>query len=214
MFIKRTNKRVKGKIYTNHLLVESVATPKGPRHRVICSLGSLEPGPAQQWLGLARRIEAALGGQLTLLPDRKVDEIVAKARSRVSNGVEPKEQEASDLVSVHTNGITIEQAREAGPVHVGHQMWKKLDLDTILTKAGLNERSRCLTEVRVMNRLINPNSEHKMPHWIRRTALADLLGIDFQTLGYDALYRNLDQLYPRREQIEKELGERENTLFN
>jgi hypothetical protein len=39
MFIKRTTKRVKGKTYVNHLLVESVATPKGPRHKVVCSLG-------------------------------------------------------------------------------------------------------------------------------------------------------------------------------
>ena len=41
MFIKRTSKRVNGKTYINHLLVESLATPKGPRHRVVCSLGSL-----------------------------------------------------------------------------------------------------------------------------------------------------------------------------
>jgi hypothetical protein len=45
VFIKRTTRRVGPKTYVNHLLVESVATPAGPRHRTICSLGSLAPGP-------------------------------------------------------------------------------------------------------------------------------------------------------------------------
>jgi hypothetical protein len=41
LFIKRTKRTLRGKTYTNHLLVESVATERGPRHRVVCSLGSL-----------------------------------------------------------------------------------------------------------------------------------------------------------------------------
>ena len=49
MFIKRTTRRVGPKTYVNHLLVESVATPAGPRHRTICSLGSLAPGPIEEW---------------------------------------------------------------------------------------------------------------------------------------------------------------------
>jgi len=41
MYIRKTTRVYKGKTYTNHLLVESVQTPKGPRQRTICSLGSL-----------------------------------------------------------------------------------------------------------------------------------------------------------------------------
>lgn len=211
MFIKRTTKHVKGKAYHNHLLVESVQTPKGPRHRVVCSLGRLDPGPREQWLELARRIEAALGGQASLFPDAVVQELVGKARSR---GPRPSDTQPSDLVRVHTDRVTTERAREAGPVHVGHQMWKRLDLDAILAKAGLSERARRLTEIMVMNRLIRPCSELAMPGWIRRTALGDLLGTDFAGLFEDALYRNLDRLHPRRELIERQLGDRERTLFN
>ena len=40
MFIKRTKKKVGHRTYVNHMLVKSVATPKGPRHRVVYSLGS------------------------------------------------------------------------------------------------------------------------------------------------------------------------------
>ena len=53
-----------------------------------------------------------------------------------------------------------------------------------------------------------------MPDWIERTALGDILGTDFSTLNDEALYRNLDRLHPNREVIERELAEREKTLFN
>ena len=65
-----------------------------------------------------------------------------------------------------------------------------------------------------LNRLVSPASEHAMPDWIRRTALADLLGIDVSTLSDEALYRNLDRLHPQRAAIEQALAARERTLFN
>src|SRR5918996_5159158 len=60
MYIRKTKRVYKGKSYTNHLLVESVQTARGPRQRTICSLGSLEPAPAEAWLGMAQKLEAAL----------------------------------------------------------------------------------------------------------------------------------------------------------
>ena len=56
MYIRKTEKTVKGKTYTNHLLVESVATAKGPRQRTVCSLGDLSPRPASEWLKLAYKV--------------------------------------------------------------------------------------------------------------------------------------------------------------
>jgi transposase len=53
-----------------------------------------------------------------------------------------------------------------------------------------------------------------MPEWIRRTALADILGTDFTGLSDEALYRNLDRLHPQRPRIEQALAARERTLFN
>src|SRR3972149_1310902 len=65
-----------------------------------------------------------------------------------------------------------------------------------------------------MNRLIQPCSEHAMPDWIRRSALADILEVDFAHLRDKTLYRHLDRLHPQRAQIEAALAERERTLFN
>ena len=89
MFIKRTTRRVGTKTYVNHLLVESVATAQGPRHRTICSLGTLAPAPAEDWRGLAHKLSAALGGQTTLVPDPVVDALAARvrpARGRAPSG--------------------------------------------------------------------------------------------------------------------------------
>ena len=216
VYIRRTTKRHKGKTYHNYLLVESVATPKGPRQKVICSLGDLSPRPKSEWLQLARKLEASLTGQIPLHGgDSEVDVLVAKARAsqHKTRGRQPLKG-SDDLVAVHANRVAIENAREAGAVHVGHQIWKRLGIDRILDEVGLSARGRLLTEVMTLNRLIFPASEHAMPDWIRRTALGDVLETKFTTLSDESLYRNLDRLYPNRQRIETALARREAHLFN
>jgi transposase len=214
MFIRKTTKHYKGKTYHNYLLVESVHTPSGPRQRIICSLGSLSPGPADQWRSLARKIEDALEGQIPLEPtDLKTATIVESIRTSRKRRGERAQREATEMVSVDPQRVQTEEHREAGPVHVGHQMWRQLGLDEILSRAGLSERAQRLSEAMTLNRLIFPLSEHAMPDWIRRTAMGDILGENFSGLNEDALYRNLDKLHPNRERIERELNEREKDLF-
>ncbi|MGH9262939.1 MAG: IS1634 family transposase, partial [Acidimicrobiales bacterium] len=209
MYLRRTTRHVGGKTYHNYLLVESVATAKGPRQRVICSLGALAPGPKAEWLGTARRLHASLAGQTALVPDATVAALAGRARSPRRRAVR-----AGVGLTIDPDRVTFEDEREAGPVHVGHQMWRLLQLDTILAAAGLSRRAQRLSEVMTLNRLVWPASEHAMPDWIRRTALADILGADFTTLSDEALYRNLDRLHPQRARIEQALAARERSLFN
>ena len=214
MYIRKTKRVYKGKVYTNHLLVESVLTPKGPRQRTLCSLGRLEPAPREQWLGLARKMAAALQGQLSL-QGQGAETLVKRARKGRKR---PQRSEGifgqSGIIAIDTERVETEEHREAGPVHVGHQIWRQLNLGEILRRAGLSERACVLSEVMILNRLVFPLSELAMPDWIRRTAMGDILGTNFSELNEDVLYRNLDRLYPRREQIERELAQREKTLFN
>lgn len=206
MFIRKTTKRYKDKTYTNYLVVETVSTPQGPRQRTICSLGNLAPGPKSKWPGLVSQVEAALSGQASLeTSDPLVTAVAARVRDSTSR---------QDLVSIHTDQVRQEKPREAGPVHVGHQMWRRLELDGILEETGLSPKARRLTEIMVLNRLVAPCSEHAMPDWVRRTALGDILGLDLEELTDEALYRNLDRLHPNRGQIETALAKRETTLFN
>ncbi len=212
MYIRKSVRVYKGKTYTNHLLVESVQTPKGPRQRAICSLGSLAPAPRVQWLALAHKLQSTLQGQIPL-ETAQIDTLVQTRRRRQERRAKLSVH-SSSLIEVDADRVDIEQAREAGPVHVGHQTWRQLGLDAILSRAGLSKRACILSEAMVLNRLIFPLSEHAMTNWIRRTAMGDIVEADFSALNENALYRNLDRLHPNREQIERELAEREKSLFN
>jgi transposase len=222
MYIRKSSRTYKGKTYSNYVLVESTLTPKGPRQKIICSLGDLSPRPQAAWLELAHKLTAALSGQADLLdpqaPDAELQELVAKVQSAppralATDATDP-DATISDLLAVHVDQVRTEESREAGPVHVGYQFWSRLGLDGILAQAGLGERVRQLTCVMTLNRLIHPASELSMPDWIRSTALSDILQTDFQLLAEDALYRNLDKLHTQRVAIEAALAERERTLFD
>jgi transposase len=214
MYIRKSTREYKGKTYTNYVLVESVHTPKGPRQRTICSLGSLEPAPVEGWLALAHRLESALRGQLPLQPSDAKFEALLKTTRRGSRRRRGSMPAAGVLVKVDTDRVEIEEVRSAGAAHVGHQMWERLGLDEILGQAGLSGQACTLSEVMTLNRLIAPSSELAMADWVRRTAMGDILGADFSELNEDKLYRNLDALHPNRELIERELAGRERTLFN
>lgn len=60
MYLRKVERHYKETIYTHYLLVESVHTHRGPRQRVICSLGDLKPKPVDDWLELFERAVDAL----------------------------------------------------------------------------------------------------------------------------------------------------------
>jgi hypothetical protein len=138
MYIRKASRTVHGKTYFNYLLVESHLTPKGPRQKVICSLGDLSPRPKQHWLELARKLENALTGQQDLFasagPDPELETLVAKVKAgprrrraqqdhqALAASVEPGEE----TIAVLTGAVRSEESREAGPVHVGYQFWRRL----------------------------------------------------------------------------------------
>src|SRR5213594_3663213 len=95
MYIRKSTRTYKDKTYTNYLLVESVQTSKGPRQRIICSLGSLEPAPAEEWLGLAHKLESALQGQESLQDSsEQIQGWVEKAR-RKKRSTSPRDEDRS-----------------------------------------------------------------------------------------------------------------------
>lgn len=218
MYIRKNVRKHKDKTYTNYMLVESVHTPKGPRQRTICSLGDLRPRPRSEWLKLAHKVERALAGQLEIFDrdDSEVAQIVGKVRAREAArfGSKAQKSRGPQQVAIDTDRVSTEEHREAGPVHVGYQFYQLLNVDNILKDAGISKRGRVLSCAMVLARLIYPCSELAMPKWIRQTALSDILGEDFQELEENALYRNMDRLYPKRAKIEAALVERERSLFN
>ncbi len=218
MYLRKASRRYKDKTYTNYVLVESVRTPKGPRQKTICTLGDLAPRPRQEWLKLAHKIEQALSDEPELFKapvDPEVEAILAKVRARKVRARQARARaKKGELIAVEADKVTTERHREAGPVHVGLSFWRRLGLEGILEDLGLDEKTRRLTCAMTLNRLIAPSSEHAMPGWFRRTALADLLDFDVEDLGEDPLYANMDRLHPHRGAIETALAVHERSLFN
>ena len=221
MFIKKSISKHGDKTYVSHVLVESVLTPAGPRQKTICNLGKMDPGPKEDWLALAERIQAALGGQPSLFPDPRVDRAIAKIRERQGKaapvaleGPPTGETAVPDVVPVKTSGVKCQDLRKAGPLHVGHQMWQRLQMESVLKAVGLSAPARKLTELMTLNRLVNPCSELAMVGWSRREAIDDILGVESETLNEDKFYRNMDKLHGHRMEIERELYAREKSLFN
>jgi hypothetical protein len=108
MYIRKSTRKYKGKTYTNHLLVESIQTPKGPRQRIICSLGSLEPGPAEDWLGLAHKLQSALEGQESLPESsEQIQGWVERARRKNSGANQPPPERSGSAITVEADRIDI-----------------------------------------------------------------------------------------------------------
>ena len=123
MYIRSTTRQYKGKTYTNYLLVESLHTPKGPRQKVVCSLGDLAPRPKQEWLKLAREVQGKLSGQEPLFdePDQDAEAVVRrvqeeKAAKGKKGKVDRRRNRPGDCVAVRTDEVTTERHREAGSV--------------------------------------------------------------------------------------------------
>src|SRR3989441_13098779 len=95
MYIRKATRTYKDKTYTNHLLVESVQTSKGPRQRIICSLGSLEPAPAEEWLGLAHKLESALQGQESLQGSSEESQGWGEKGRRKKKSTSPSDEDRS-----------------------------------------------------------------------------------------------------------------------
>jgi transposase len=219
MYIRETTKRRGDRTYLHYLLVESIQSDRGPRQRTVCSLGSVPPAPPEQWPGLVREIEAAQSGQLPLTDHSPALTRLLQRRPLLDTSPAPHTARVpapsdEEPVAVRPSRVRVEQAREAGPVHVGHQFWLRLGVDETLSHAGFSEQACRLTELMTLNRLIAPRSEHAMPDWFARTALADILGNDLSVIDDDTLYRHLDRLHPKRAEIESALAKREEQLFN
>ena len=108
----------------------------------------------------------------------------------------------------HENGVRL------GPSLVLLQAWQSLDLDRILDEQGFSTEQISTAKAVVLNRLIEPVSEHELPNWLETTALGDLLGFHAEGWAEDRFYRINDKLLAALPVIEPHLRSKERDLFN
>ncbi len=204
MFLRR-NRRKKGReLYEYWTLVESVRTARGPRQRVVATLGKLpglDEGERVGWEEITRLLdgrERSVTGP-ALFADREATE-------------------APEWAQVNLSGIQVERVRQFGKVYVALALWRRLGLHTFFgdrIEAGREQVDwsvvACLLSI---GRFCDQGSELALSErWYAETALDDLLGVDPAAVYDNRLYRGLDQMLPLREELFGHLRERYQTLF-
>jgi transposase len=204
MFLKRCERRRSGKKHTYWVLVESIRTPKGSRHRVVAYLGTLSRGEVSGWTQLGR----SLGRKRRTRPEPSLFD--------PPHYDEPDDDEP---VLVKLKDIRLERLRGFGDVWLAWGLWRLLELDVLLDRimAGGCEEIPWpqMAAVLTIARLCEPSSElHIEDTWYRGTALDDLLGIPADKVHTDRLYAGLDHLLPHKDELERHLRQRLGDLFD
>ena len=226
MFVRRTQtRRTDGQTYYTHRLVNSERIGSKVRQHTLLNLGGHFEIPREQWPLLCQRIDEIRNGQTPLL-----DEAPAGARGR-----SPAHRRATagphPGIGRGIPGCRIAGARPAvggcrfpgagAPEKRGRRsrwgLWalSQLGLVELMAELGMNGPMPAAAVGSIVGRLAHPASERATHAWLReRSALGELLGVDFETMGAMQLYRASDALMKHRETIESHLFGRAMRLFD
>lgn len=202
MYLRRHRRTIKNITYENWTLVESRRTANGPRQHTVANLGKLP--------GLDEQVQAGWDS---------IDDLLEGRRSTTQLRLDSQAQRATpQWREVDVAGLRVERVREFGEVYLALSLWRRLGLHTLLNEligSGREavpwERIACLLTVA---RFCAQKSELGVAErWYQRTALEDLLGVPWQEINEDRLYRGLDQLHAHKEQLTQHLLKRYQSWF-
>jgi hypothetical protein len=238
MFIRKTATRNKSasESYFTFRLVTSERTGKQVRQITLLNLGRQFDLPQSDWPRLCARIEALLAGQAGMLPEPEAIETLAQryaARLIVAApgpaapepappavpsapSGPPAKSAASDPVfaEVDVTSLQLIQPRSAGVEAAGLAAMDWLGIDPILADLGFNGIQRAAVAGSLIGRMAAPGSELATWRWLgERSALGELLGVNFDTMPLMQLYRTSDLLVRHRDKIEEALFGRIQDLF-
>ncbi len=124
-----------------------------------------------------------------------------------------------NALSVVLSELRLMRPRSYGDCWLGCLLWEELDLSSFWD-ARLGEQRgevpwRKVLQVLTINRLCEPGSEFMVHRrWFERSAMDELLGVDFAAAAKDRLYRCLDRLLPYKDELCQHLTQRWKTLFD
>ena len=225
MFVRRTQtRRTDGQTYYTHRLVNSERIGSKVRQHTLLNLGGHFEIPREQWPLLCQRIDEIRNGQTPLLDEappaleEEAQRIAAQllARTPVSDEASPDAASPGrDLQSVDVDSLELARPRSVGVEQVGLWALSQLGLLELMAELGMNGPMRAAAVGSIVGRLAHPASERATHAWLReRSALGELLGVDFETMGAMQLYRASDALMKHRETIESHLFGRAMGLFD
>jgi hypothetical protein len=156
---------------------------------------------------------------------RKTLEVFDEAEQRYSTlSLFPDDREvpaeAIDSIQVKLSEMELRRPRAFGNCWLACHLWQQLGLDQFWRErllAGVERETapwEKVLELLVVNRLIDPGSEFRLHRqWFDRSAMAELLQVDFAVAEKDRLYRCLDRLLEHKPELFVHLRQRWQDLF-
>ena len=195
MYLRHTVRRKDGKIHKYWQLVRSVRIGKKVRQEIVAQLGELDAQGRLRANEFARR----LGGH-----------------SEQPGLYDPPLEK--EVVQVRLNGVKLERVRRFGAIWLGCKLWRMAKLDEFfeahLPRGGEDIPWSMTAKILTVARLCEPSSElHIAEDWLRKTTLADILGIDEEKINEDRLYRGLDKVLPLKPALEAHVKKQWEGLF-
>ena len=228
MFVRRTQTRATadGVRYFSHRLVCSQRIGSRVRQRTLLNLGRHFAVAQSEWPLLCSRIEQILSSQ-DALPlaeiapeiEREAHLIAAQllARQVTLPGAEQTGDHAGDRAfhSVDVDSLQLLRPRSVGVEQVALWAMEQVQLIRLLDRLGFNGRQRAAAVGSIIARMAAPGSERATYRWLcQRSALGELLEVDFESMSMMQLYRVSDLLEAARTPIEKHLFDQVTDLLS
>jgi len=200
MYLRRHDKKVDGECYDYWSLVESVRTTRGPRQRIVATIGKLPGLDKEERVGW-EEIKRILEGKPVPQPD-----------------IFQEYEEPPSWATVNINKVSVERLRHFGDVYLGLLLWNKLGFADFCKEHMAEGKEdipwSVMTSILVLARFCAPSSELQIAEvWYEKTALDDLLGVSPDKINDDRLYRALDALLPHKDYLCTHLQQRYGELF-
>jgi len=223
MFIRCTqsSNTFTGERYFTHRLVESERIGGKVKQKTLLNLGRHFAIAQAQWPVLCARITELLSGQAALVPvacepavEREAQRIVAQLLVRQGMAASSGEKPAADMQQVDVASLETINPRTVGVEALGLWAMQQIDFAGLLESLGLNGPLRAMALASIIGRMAAPASEHATYTWVtQRSALGELLEVDFSAQPLMKLYRASDALLKHRDAIERQMFSRIADLF-
>ena len=200
MYLRRHGKNVDGEEYGYWSLVESVRTARGPRQRIVATIGKLPDLDKEERIGW-EEISRVLTGK-----PRHQDSLLEKT------------EEPPSWATVDINRVSVERLRSFGDIYLALLLWQQLGFGDFCRDNMPEGRETIpwsvMACILTVARFCSPSSELQIAEsWYSKTALDDLLGVPEERVNDDRLYRSLDALLPHKDALCRHLQNRYGELF-
>lgn len=228
MFIRAVIKKDKSKqkSYTYYRLTHSYRVGNKSRQQVVLNLGKLEGVDKEHHKALADRIEELvtgigtgflsleLDGELETLAQSFAKQISKKKIFSSTKGQLISKEVVSNYQRVDVDTFEQIESKQIGGEWLVKQAFEAMDIPSILTNIGLNEKQLKVAQMLLTAKLLHPSSELETERWLNyNSAAPELFDFEDDITRY-SLYQTTNLMYSKKDFIDEELYSQTANLFS